>query len=497
MSYGTAPLEKIDLRALERIEACPSARGPGSLLPTTALERWKVVRDATVQWHHDGMPYDAEAVRRIEEAFFAGWDQVQRRLLEDLFAAYRRLFPRDASRVELDPVAGTAIHAATNRSITVGVHVDIETESGWQAIRLRTGRRGTSAAESAAFHQPGEERTLADLCLGTDDVTTVTPPPDPVGLVDELALRWDRAQSAPRRGRVAGLHCHSCPRPARCGQYPVVGDRPVTSRTRTLLVSKTRLAAFARCARSAAWPAVYGIPRDDGDEDDYDSSHLVVGNEFHRSVAAALLSDDPGAVYEAAAGAVAPSEVDDLRWLFDQHEALWLSEEPSVTVSRTEYQFGVTFVVEGIGLDRGGRVVEAGVAVSMVATTDVNGWEQDGVAAVVEHRTGTSSSDFPHEADLYAVSAWEALAALGRAVHGVAVHFHHLRADPASCDRRLFTADQIELARQRLADVARRLARLHPLDAMDPSHAVGPWCERCDWLGRCLAFRQSDDRPVS
>jgi hypothetical protein len=321
MTYGNAPLERIDLRSLDLFEACPAARGSGSLFPSNALDRWIVVREATVEWHQAGMPTDVASVEAIEEAFFSGWDSVQRRLLRDHFAAYRRLFPPDVLSVDLDPPFGVAIHEETNRSVNVGVQVDVETADGWQALRLKTGRSGTSPTEAAAFYQPDEERTLVDVRLAADDLVTIPRPEDGGSIIDDLATRWDRAVAAPRTGRVAGLHCYSCPRPARCGQYPVIGEGRVTSRTRTLLVSKTRLAAFARCVRSAAWPSVYGVPRDDGDEGDLDSTGLVVGNQFHRSVAAALLSDDPGAIYETAYATVAPSEVDDLRWLFDQHEA--------------------------------------------------------------------------------------------------------------------------------------------------------------------------------
>lgn len=489
MTYGRPPLEKIDLRELDRIERCPPARGTGSQLPTLALDRWKVVREATVEWHTLGMPAAAPEISQIEDAFFAGWDAVQRRVLSELFAAYRRLFPTDATQVDLDPVFGGAIHEPTNRTISVAVQAEVVTQDGTQALRIKTGRTTTTTAEAAAFYQPDEDRTLVDLRLAADDVVTVPRPDDPVGVVDEIALRWDRAQALPREGRTAGFHCHTCSRPARCGQYPMMGDGNVARRTRTLLVSKTRLADFARCVRSAAWPVVYAIPRDDGDDEHLDSMHLVVGNQFHQTVAAALQSEDPGALYEDAYGTVAPSEVDDLRWLFDQHEALWSTDTPPVRVSRTEYQFGATFVVEGAVVDRRDRLETGHVAVTFMAATDVNGWEDDRVAAVVEHRTGSASSALPHEADLYAISAWQALTALGKDADGVAVHFHHLRADPARCDREFYSVTRIEEAAARLRSVAETLAALHPTDATSPLHTVGAWCEWCQWVGRCLPFR--------
>lgn len=487
MTYGRPPVEKIDLGELDRIEVCPPARGPGSKTPSLALERWKAVREATVRWHHDDMPSDPSSIDAIERDFFDGWDAIQRRVLSQLFAAYRRLFPADALHVDLDPVFGVALHEQTNRTIAVAVQVEVRGQSGVQALRIKTGRAGTSETEAAAFYQPEEHRTLVDLRLAADDAVTIEPPEGGSRMVEDVANRWDRAVTTPRNGRVAGLHCHSCSRPARCGQYPVIGDGDVSRWTRTLLVSKSRLADAARCLRSAAWPVVYSIPRDE--ENEYDSAHLVVGNQFHRTVAAALVSDDPAALYEAATTTVSPSEVEDLRWLFDQHEALWASDERPVRVARTEYQFGATFIVEGVTLDRRGRVGTGDVAFTMMGITDVNGWEDDGIAAVVEHRTGSASSALPHEADLYAVSAWHALASLGREVDGVAVHFHHLRADPAVCDREFYPPDRIVEAEERLRAVAKELAALHPTDASSPRYTLGPWCEWCSWVGKCLPSR--------
>lgn len=486
MTYGRPPLERIDLSALERLELCPPSRGSGSRTVAPTLDRWKAVREASVEWHQRGMPDGTAEVAEIEGALFGGWDAVQRRMLEELFAAYRRLFPRDAHRVELDPVGAIAVHEPTNRSVTVAVQAEAETSDGVLALRIKTGRTITSQIEAAAFYRPDESRTLVDLRLASDDIVTIAPPPDPDAIVEEVALRWDRAQARPRQGRVAGFHCHGCARPARCGQYPVIGDRPVSSRTRTLLVSKSRLANLGTCVRSAAWPVVYGIPRDDGEE--FDSTNLVVGNQFHTTVAAALLSDDPGPLYEAAYSTVAPSEVEDLRFLFDQHEALWSDDEYPVRATRTEYQFGVTFVVDG-RVDRRGRVESGEVAVCFMAATDVNGWEDDRIAAVVEHRTGHSSSALPYEADLYAVSAATALESIDRAVEGVAVHFHHVRADPANCERILYSADDIVAATARLESAARVFASLDPFDATSPSHTVGPWCQWCQWVARCVPHR--------
>lgn len=498
-AYTSEPPTQVRLRDLERLEACPASAGSPSRLPTPHLDRWKALHDAVVDWHVHGEPDDpADTAERM----FAEIDPVQREILEDLFAAYRRLHPK-GSAVELEPEHGVFVDDRRNLSMSVGVQVEVGTDDGWEAVRIKTGRSGTTVEEAAAYYASGADKLLVDARLAEDDRVTL-------GAIDPEDARqivmsvFDRFEEVSRRDatRNPGLHCYSCPRPARCGQYPAIGG-DVGFRTRTIRVSKTQLAAFARCARSAAWPAVYGIPADERADGEVDQgAGLRVANLFHETVAATLLDDDTGTGFDAACRNAPASEAADLRYLFDQHLDLWDRDPYPVQVRTTEYQMGVTPVVDGLVADRRGNLGRGPVAVAMMCATDANGWESDAIAAVVEHRTGAASAPLPNEADLYAVSAWTALAKMGRDVGGVAVHFHHLRRSPAECERIFFDADAVDEAMERLTALAERIARWHPSDARSPEFGVGTHCQWCDWRRRCERHRvgpsagdQSQDGP--
>lgn len=471
------------------MEACPASMGPGSQVAKPQLERWKAVHEAIVAWHSEGEPESEAAIRDLGDRVFSYWDPVQRRILEDLFAAYRRLHPGD-SKVELDPPKGVFIDEARNLSLNVGVQLEVQTNSGREAVRIKTGRSGTSLVEAAAYYAHDDESTLVDVMLAEDDRVDVPRPSTEESrqALNEVFERHAAALSVGDRVRRPGLYCYSCPRPARCGQYPALeGD--VSYSTRTVRVSKTHLANLAKCQRSAAWPALYGVPEDQDMGDDEDDSHgLRVGSRFHTTVAAALLSDDPDSLFEAACADAPPSEASDLRYLFDQHTDLWQRHPHQVTPTRTEYQMGVTLVVPGRVLNQRDEVDEAPVAVVMMCATDVNGWENDTTAAIVEHRTG-ASGPLPHEADLYVVSAWRALQQMNREADSVAVHFHHLRHTPADCERIDYTADDIRHAVDRLTAAAETIANWHPTNAHSPQFTIGPQCDWCDWQHRCKAFR--------
>lgn len=490
--YAHEPPERIDLRRLELLEACPAAgAGAGSKLPAANLDRWKALHQACVSWFNTPAD-DQDTADEIADRLFGTVDPVQREILELGFAAFLRLRLKEPGvGVDLEPLPNTVTDASLNAQLKVHYQFELDDGEEVTAVRLRTGRSGTDELEAAVFYTTCDEgMVLMDALVGQDDHAVVDRP-DPDSAARLIAETFDRhrlVSSSTDRSRRPGLHCYRCPRPARCGQYPVIGSEPSYS-TRTLVLSKTRLVTMSRCERAAAWPAAYGIPKDGGDEPGEGPSTMV-GSAVHEALAAALVAGDPGPVIEAAARNALPSEASEIRHLCEQHLWLWRSEPHRVDrVSQVEYQMGVTFTVPGVTQNRYGDLLEQPVAVVMMGTTDVNGWEVDGTPAVVEHRTGRQSTALPHETDLYAVSAWQALHTLGREVDAIAVHVHHLRREPPECERLVYRPVEIEAATARLREVAERAGRWHPTDALGPGFTVGPWCEWCDHARRCVRFR--------
>lgn len=330
--------------------------------------------------------------------------------------------------------------------------------------------------------------------LSKDDWVAVPRPPleEAAALLEDVFSRHQRAVAREPR-LVPGVHCYRCRRPARCGAYPHIHGPEPTYRTRTLIVSKTQLAKAAVCQRAAAWRTLHAIPTDRTPDDDHTPGFdsYATGALFHETVAAALLSDDPQALYRQAWHNAPPSEAADLRRLFDNHTCLWQTDPHPVHPKATEPQIGVTLTVQGAVLDRHGDTATGPVAVVLAAKPDVTGWEQPDTAAVVEHRTGAASTALPHEADLYAAAAWAAAKTLKPDAEppAVAVHFHHLRHDPPRCERHHYTPHQIRQAIQRLAAAAETIAGWHPADALHPPHNPGDHCADCPYQQRCLHHR--------
>ena len=82
--YGDGP-ERIDWRVVERVARCPAAGGVGTKVPSAAVERWAMIRDACASWHAGTEPDE------VVERQFGVLDPVHRRIVTDLFRTYVRV----------------------------------------------------------------------------------------------------------------------------------------------------------------------------------------------------------------------------------------------------------------------------------------------------------------------------------------------------------------------------------------------------------------------
>jgi hypothetical protein len=257
---------------------------------------------------------------------------------------------------------------------------------------------------------------------------------------------------------------------------------------RTVLLSKTDLLRINVCHRRIAWKRLYQIPTDEGEGSESDAAQR--GTSFHDLIANALLSDDPTAAFEAGLVSVSPSEHQSMRFLWERHLRLEQLHEP-VAYGRTEYQIGMTEVVNGVDVDQYGKLVDpTDIAVTVIARTDAVGRESDNTPAVVEHRTGAGAGVVDElEAALYALSTARLLR-----VDRVTVHFHALGLEAGPrCDRLEYESDDLLSAQRLLSSVLAPAAQWRPDSAIDPAFSVGEWCRDCDFQDRCGNYRTEGD----
>lgn len=480
--YGDGP-ERIDLRALERVALCPAAAsGRTTRMPRSTLDRWMVVRDACASWHTGTDPQE------VIDQQFGVLDAVQREIVTELFMSYVSLMgaSRDrATNVESDPVV--VPHPDIDASVSASVTFTLSGDDGPELVKLRTGRNGSSRWEKAVLltaKDPHDTVVEVMTAAGTVDHAYMDDADRDAALA-EIFAAWEAQRSdTTRRGTRPGYWCFTCPRPAQCGQYPVIDGARVYASTRTIRLPKTWATTLRTCHRKVAWKQLHGITEDGEDLDDERRSR---GVRFHDIIGTALTSEDPQAAFEVALRAVPESEILNMEWLWERHLELEREHEHPITVVETEYQVGATAMVRGKTSDSRGRVREGQpVAVVFMGRADATGREADGTPAVIEFRTGAGAAEINQlEVDIYAVGV-----ALLTGRDRVAVHLHQLGlADGPVCVREFYDVGRIAEAIQRLEDPATTVANWHPDDATDPRYTVGPWCDQCVFRLRCTRHR--------
>ena len=472
----------INLGVVERLSHCPASYGVGTRLPRNALDRWIAVRDACASWHNGMSAEEAAATH------FGAFDEVQRRICSTLLRRYTDLM--SSSRDDWEDVEGDQLlvrHPREDAYASAAVTFTLTGDGGRELVKLRTGRRGSSPWERAILTTGKETEdsvievmapigTIEELEMGEEEAAAA---------LDEIFEIWDRHEhGAGSRGTVPGWWCFTCPRPARCGQYPTPDGSRVPASTRTVVVSKTWARAVSVCERKVAWKHVHQIPRDDWTEDE--DWRRDRGIAFHELAAAALAAKEPDAAFAALLEEVPDAERQNLAWLWERHRELESGHEHPVRTIETEYQVGATLTVPGTEVRRGRVSDGRPVAIVLTARADATGREEDGTPAVIELKTGPGAAEVDRvEADIYALGA-----SLVTGAAPIAVHLHQLGlADGPRCVRLLYDVEALEDARERLDAIATKIAAWHPEDAASVPYSVGAWCHDCPFRARCEDHR--------
>ncbi len=463
--YGDQP-EEFAPHKLRLAAACPAAtRGKRSRSPDAALERWKALHDAIAAWVGAGRPDD---VSGIESAHFGVFDPLQRSLLTLAFHRCRTVIG-DAS-VSFDPPSARVFDPTGERVLRVPFQFEFTHGDGdVELLRLKTGRMTTDdEAAVVALALEGSPPAFDLLADPGQAEEIVADPQDARRLVAEL-FAIAGAEPEPPEPRP-GFHCWRCDRAALCGAYPDPWATDIPTRARAVKVSRTALDRVGTCERRVAWQTIHQIPRPEQDFSDTPASSL--GKAFHEVMEHAVAGGDPLAALAATRDTLAPSERDELSMLWDRHLEVVTTEPCPVSVTRTEYEFGVSLPVP-----------DADTVVVAIGRVDAAGREPDGTVAVVEYRTGASPRVPDLEAEFYAVATW-----LRTGETRVAVHHHHLRS-AQGCVRSVFDHDDLIAALDLLVGAARAVAGWDQADALSVDHAVGPWCGSCDYEQLCKQWR--------
>ena len=131
------------------------------------------------------------------------------------------------------------------------------------------------------------------------------------------------------------------------------------------------------------------------------------------------------------------------------------------------YILGFTCITEGKGL-RDGKVVDQKVATIFTGKSDLAGRLGD-IPIIIELKTRPEIPEDSLEAQLYALGASQ----LMKSEKEIIVLHIYVSDNNASVKERKFGISELESAKAKFEDIAKKPASWIPFDALSPSHKVG------------------------
>jgi hypothetical protein len=258
----------------------------------------------------------------------------------------------------------------------------------------------------------------------------------------------------------------------------------ITNRIREVKISKTNLVKLSNCERRAAWNVQYGLPREDFIE--YESES--VATKFHQFSQEILVNNEKFSEKENIESFnQLTNEEDEVTreqlYLKYQQLVSQLNNYDDLKIKESEYILGFTCITEGKGL-RDGKVVDQKVATIFTGKSDLAGRLGD-IPIIIELKTRPEIPEDSLEAQLYALGASQ----LMKSEKEIIVLHIYVSDNNASVKERKFGISELESAKVKFEDIAKKPASWVPFDALSPNYKVGEWCDNCEFKNTCIEFR--------
>ena len=265
---------------IKKISQCHSSFGKRTRLASPKLDRWKDLNKAIIDWQNNDA-LDETSIKVAEENNFQFYDTIQKKILSDLFARFRTIYPKRNSNFNHEYLTKEAVKEIDGEEYGLTTHFayEFEDENHYEYIKLKTAHDPEPELIDRAiitkFKTDNEEFYTAAIEL--DDLVEIESVENPDEIIDEYFKILEEYLSE-RKKRNPGKQCDYCDQSSRCGQFPLINADKITNRVREVKISKTNLVKLSNCERRTAWNVQYGLPREDYVE--YESESTAT--KFHQ-----------------------------------------------------------------------------------------------------------------------------------------------------------------------------------------------------------------------
>ncbi len=483
---GSNKIPIISTTKLEKVKNCNASNAkPEPRVNSGTLTRWGILNDAIGDWLNNDAPEET-AIKKAENEHFGSFDDLQKRILSNMFSDFRVLYPKRKAEIDIDFPSKTVFKEINGEEHGMSAYFQyqVSDKNTIENIKLKIGRPDINEIDRAIYSADKlDNETFYAGAVANTELIEIEDIENPQNIIDDYFDIYEDFLENPNK-TTPGSHCLSkCGRPAVCGEFPVIGDEKINTRYRGITVSKTNIRDVEKCERKASWNFQYSIPRDK--EDSFSGDF---GITFHYVAQTMLVNNnnrnDEGEK-ERLASLIENEDDDTQKKIFKKYEELLekLKGYENLDITLSEYPVGFTPITQGLIANKDLTVKEGRVATSFIGKADLLG-RLDGVPIVIELKTGKKHPGDLTEAELYALGVSKRL----KAKEVIVLHIY-VNEDKDEANERRFGEDEFISIEKKFESFAEKIASWNPNDALSPSYEVGDWCNYCEFQETCAEFR--------
>lgn len=471
---------------IRKILQCHSSLGKKTRLASPKLDRWKDLNRAIVDWiNNDAL--EEMSIKVAEDNNFQFYDPIQRKILSDLFARFRAIYPKKNFSFNHEYLVKEVVKEIKGEEYAITTHFafEFEDKEQFEYVRLKTAHDPEPELIDRAIitKLKSDNENFYTAAIELDDLIEIDLLDNPDDVIEEYFNTLEE-YLIERKKRNPGKQCDYCDQASRCGQFPLISQDKLTNRVREVKISKTNLVKLSNCERRAAWNVQYGLPREDYIE--YESESQAT--KFHQFSQKLLVDNDKfSEKNNIESFNVLTKEEDTVTqeqlYLKYQQLVSKLANYQDLKIKESEYILGFTCITEGKGL-RDGKVVDQKVATIFTGKSDLAG-RLGSVPIIIELKTRPEIPEDLLEAQLYALGASQ----LMKSEKEIIVMHIYVTDNSASVKERRFGSSEIESAKSKFQDIAKKPASWIPFNSLSPKFNVGEWCNHCEFKSTCGEFR--------
>ena len=124
---------------IKKISQCHSSFGKRTRLASPKLDRWKDLNNAIIDWQNNDA-LDETSIKVAEENNFQFYDTIQKKILSDLFARFRTIYPKRNSNFNHEYLVKEAVKEIDGEEYGLTTHFayEFEDENHYEYIKLKT-----------------------------------------------------------------------------------------------------------------------------------------------------------------------------------------------------------------------------------------------------------------------------------------------------------------------------------------------------------------------